>query len=129
VPLATRRLGNGWRIGCRCRLSGERRYCCAQRHIRGQHAVIAAPVPDLFARPRHPYCRALIACAPELGNREKSAVPIPGSPPAPGDPPAGCHFTPRCPHAAAICRGEPMGLLDAGPSRRVRCMRWKELVS
>jgi peptide/nickel transport system permease protein len=91
--------------------------------------VEAAPVPCLFARPLHPYSRALIACAPELGNPEKSAVPIPGSPPAPGALPAGCHFAPRCPHAAAICRGEPMGLLDAEPSRRVRCVRWKELVS
>jgi peptide/nickel transport system ATP-binding protein len=66
--------------------------------------VELAPTPELFARPRHPYTRALLASVltPEPG----LGIPDAGLGTAPPDPlnlPSGCRFHPRCPHAFAPC--------------------------
>lgn len=66
--------------------------------------VETAPTDELFARPRHPYTRALLnsVLTPEPG----LGVPDPGLgavPPDPLNPPPGCRFHPRCPRAFAPC--------------------------
>jgi peptide/nickel transport system ATP-binding protein len=59
---------------------------------------------EVFARPRHPYTAALLACVPDFGAR-KDARPlavIPGPPPdrgAGGGAGRGCRFRARCPIA------------------------------
>jgi len=60
---------------------------------------------EIFARPRHPYTRALLGSAPVIraGKRRVGKV-LQGDPPSPLNPPSGCHFHPRCPHATAECR-------------------------
>ncbi len=58
----------------------------------------------LFARPRHPYTRALLASTPGLVRRASDPEPVRGEPPSPLAPPPGCHYHTRCPHAAAVCR-------------------------
>ncbi len=59
-------------------------------------------VAELFAHPRHPYTRALLAALPELA--EGSALSsIPGVVPGQFDRPIGCLFAPRCALATELC--------------------------
>jgi len=61
----------------------------------------------LFATPRHPYTRALLAAVPEpdpARQRAKQRVPLQGEIPSPSAPPPGCRFHTRCPMAQEICR-------------------------
>jgi peptide/nickel transport system ATP-binding protein len=69
----------------------------------------------LFADPRHPYTRALLASVltPEPGR----GIPDTGlglAFPDPLNPPPGCPFHPRCPDAIGICRVEMPPLVDTG---------------
>jgi len=61
---------------------------------------------ELFARPRHPYTRALLDCVPKLSG---GAVfrGIDGSLPDYSAPPPGCRFAPRCPLAISACSRPP----------------------
>ena len=68
--------------------------------------VESAPVDELFARPHHPYTRALLQEIPRIGVRRTQFAPIRGEIPSPIAPPSGCHFHPRCPHAMPRCRSE-----------------------
>src|SRR5580704_2319944 len=79
--------------------------------------VEVATADQLFAEPRHPYTRLLLATIPRLdppngplGERE----PVAGEVPNPIDPPPGCAFHPRCPYASDRCRNERPSLLVAG---------------
>ena len=58
----------------------------------------------LFADPRHPYTRALLAATPGLKRRTSQAELVRGEPPSPLAPPAGCHYHTRCSHAQGLCR-------------------------
>jgi dipeptide transport system ATP-binding protein len=61
----------------------------------------------IFAAPRHPYTRMLLAATPSLDPaRHMAAVTVRGEPPSPIDPPAGCVFASRCPHATDLCVAE-----------------------
>jgi peptide/nickel transport system ATP-binding protein len=76
---------------------------------------------ELFARPNHPYTKALLA---EVGNvepRKRTFVPVRGEIPSPLDPPAGCHFHPRCPHAMPLCRDVAPQLVEIAPGRWSAC--------
>ena len=58
----------------------------------------------LFARPAHPYTRALLDAAPRLGRkRARGQGAIHGEMPSPLAPPSGCVFHPRCPIAQELC--------------------------
>ena len=79
-------------------------------------------VADLFAHPKHPYTRGLLASIPDL--REEAhhrLTPIPGSPPDMLRPPAGCPFAPRCPHAMTQCTVALPPLFEPLPGQRARC--------
>ena len=80
-------------------------------------------VAAVFARPLHPYTRALLDAAPE-----GAAMPerIPGVVPPPHDLPIGCRFAPRCVRAIDRCTAAPPALDSAGAGRLVRCIRWAE---
>lgn len=89
--------------------------------------VEVAETAELFARPAHPYTRALIASAPRLEAKKLSFKPIQGEIPSPIDPPSGCHFHPRCPLAIDRCRIEKP-LLDPVASGHVAaCHRADEV--
>ena len=78
-----------------------------------------APADALFAAPRHPYTRALLACERDEADGGRAAT-IPGEPPDLLDLPAGCAFAPRCPQAAAVCTRAPaLRALEGG--RRAAC--------
>ena len=69
--------------------------------------VEQAPAEALFARPAHPYTRALIAAKPRVdGPARAERQVLVGELPSPLDPPTGCAFNTRCPHATEICRSE-----------------------
>ena len=82
-----------------------------------------APVSAFFERPLHPYSEGLMACAPLVGNHDRTRLPsIPGMVPLPSELPEGCSFSPRCPHASEACRKAPP-LRAVDEHRLVRC--WK----
>jgi oligopeptide/dipeptide ABC transporter ATP-binding protein len=64
--------------------------------------VEEAPVGELFANPKHPYTRGLMASIPggAPGSRLQA---IQGSVPPLGELPSGCSFTPRCPNRFEPC--------------------------
>jgi oligopeptide transport system ATP-binding protein len=76
---------------------------------------------DIFARPAHPYTRALIASNLGSVRHWSQLQPISGSPPDKAARFAGCAFAPRCPRAEARCTAEPPELRRVLPNRESRC--------
>ena len=66
-----------------------------------------APRENLFARPAHPYTRALLESMPRIGRGRRAKRAIKGEIPSPLNPPSGCVFHPRCSLAQDICRKTP----------------------
>jgi oligopeptide/dipeptide ABC transporter ATP-binding protein len=89
-------------------------------------------VGELFAAPRHPYTRDLLACLPRrvlddpaaaTGGRRRLHA-IPGQAASPTDPLPGCAFAPRCALAEAACTSAMPPLAELPAGRRSRCLRW-----
>jgi len=85
--------------------------------------VEAAPAADLFAAPRHPYTRGLLASLPRPDRPPRPLAAIPGTVPRPGRWPDGCRFRDRCSLAEPAC-GDGQALRTIGGGRALRC--WKE---
>ncbi|MDH1867903.1 peptide ABC transporter ATP-binding protein [Ectopseudomonas oleovorans] len=82
----------------------------------------------LYARPLHPYTRALLSATPAIHpDPDKPRMKISGELPNPLNPPSGCAFHKRCPHADERCRGErpELRLIDA---RQVACHHVERIV-
>jgi oligopeptide/dipeptide ABC transporter ATP-binding protein len=85
--------------------------------------VEEAPAEALFANPRHPYTRALLAAAPHLDGRA-AGPSLPGEPPSLKRIPSGCRFHPRCAQATAECaRTDPVPDTVI-PGHSVTCHHW-----
>ncbi len=70
-------------------------------------AVEIGPREEIFARPRHPYTRALLSATPVADpSRPRERMRLQGELPSPIHPPTGCAFHPRCPLAFDRCRVE-----------------------
>jgi oligopeptide/dipeptide ABC transporter ATP-binding protein len=85
--------------------------------------VEEASASALFADPKHPYTRGLLAAIPEEdpAGRRRRLVALPGNVPDPADPPSGCRFHPRCPERFAPCEREVPAESEPGAGRRVAC--------
>ena len=77
----------------------------------------------LFAEPRHPYTRALLAAipVPDPALKRTRAV-LQGDVPSPYKPPSGCRFRTRCPYARERCAAEEPPLVEG-----VACHFWREI--
>lgn len=83
---------------------------------------------DVFARPGHPYTRALLASTlrPDPGGRQRRAARrerLEGEIPSPIDLPQGCYLASRCGYVRDRCRAEPQPLQRLADGRQVRCWR------
>jgi len=95
--------------------------------------VEEADVDSLFANPRHPYTRGLMASIPALplaGTRSSARLAeIPGTVPSLVRLPAGCAFAPRCPLAVERCRAEYPPLEKFGGDHWAACWRAGEMAA
>ena len=82
--------------------------------------VESAPTSELWASPKHPYTRALLAAVPDPARR-KQAAPISGDLPSPHNPPSGCRFHTRCPLATDLCREKAPDYTLFGKNQAVAC--------
>ena len=83
-----------------------------------------SPRDAFYARPLHPYSRALMDAVPEPDpRREKGRIgrAPEGELPSVLHPPKGCVFASRCPQVQDICRDERPELRDFGKGRQVAC--------
>ncbi len=76
----------------------------------------------IFARPAHPYTRALLDGIPKPDpDRRRKTVSIEGEVPSLEKRPSGCEFHTRCPYARERCREEAPGPTEHETGHTVRC--------
>lgn len=88
----------------------------------GKACEIGAP-EDVYARPAHPYTRALLDSVPMPDDARGFAGPaLAGEMPSPLSPPTGCRFRTRCPRVQDVCAlEEPLMHATDVPDRFVAC--------
>jgi len=101
------------------------------RHISDRVAVMylgriaeVADRDELYARPLHPYTKALLDAVPipdPLVERSRAPRALKGELPSPLTPPSGCVFHTRCPIAGEECRREVPQVRQIGPRHIVAC--------
>ena len=85
--------------------------------------VESAPADLLYAQPRHPYTRGLMASVPRLdSNTSERLIPINGQPPDLARIPPGCAFAPRCRQASDVCRTAVPALREIDARHSVACV-------
>jgi peptide/nickel transport system ATP-binding protein len=82
--------------------------------------VEIGPTREIFAKPRHPYTRALIESLPRLGDRTLRHG-IEGRPPDLAQPPSGCRFAARCPRVFDLCARVSPELAEKTPGHATAC--------
>jgi peptide/nickel transport system ATP-binding protein/oligopeptide transport system ATP-binding protein len=76
----------------------------------------------LYARPLHPYTRALFDAVPMPDPRvQRMNIAVEGDPPDPQNLPSGCRFRSRCRFAMDRCAQEEPKLAEAAPAHEVAC--------
>jgi peptide/nickel transport system ATP-binding protein len=88
-----------------------------------------APAKALFARPHHPYTKALLSAIPRIDpDKDFKPQKLPGEIPNPANVPEGCRFHTRCPYARERCRGEAPAWRQMGEEHFVACHFAEELL-
>ena len=85
--------------------------------------VESGRVEDIFARPLHPYNRALQRSIPALQGKGAELYTIPGLPPDVSKPLPACAFAERCEFAEPGCRTGEVALKEIEPGHASACVR------
>ena len=85
--------------------------------------VESGRVEDIFARPLHPYNRALQRSIPALQGKGAELYTIPGLPPDVSKPLPACAFADRCEFAQPECRTDKVVLKEVEPGHASACVR------
>lgn len=85
---------------------------------------------DLYARPLHPYTRALLRAVPIPDPALSRARPreiLQGDVPSPINPPLGCVFSTRCRYATGICTSQAPENTRVSEDHMVACHHFREI--
>ena len=85
---------------------------------------------SLYANPRHPYTRGLLAAVPIPDpdvQPGRLGTALSGELPSPLAPPSGCVFRTRCPYAAPVCAERVPEFETLADGSRIACVRWREI--
>ena len=85
--------------------------------------VESGPVEDIFARPLHPYNRALQRSIPALQGKGAELYTIPGMPPDVSKPLPACAFAERCEFVQDACKTGEVALKEISPGHASACVR------
>ena len=83
--------------------------------------VEEGPAERIFASPRHPYTRALVASVLPPRPAGLPEAPLSGDVPNAAEIPPGCRFAPRCPLRMEICKARDPVLAPQTGAHRVAC--------
>jgi peptide/nickel transport system ATP-binding protein len=84
--------------------------------------VETAASEELYARPLHPYTRALLSNAlPAHPDEAREPILLKGEVPSAFNPPPGCRFHPRCPQAMPVCAEVEPPLREQAAGHHVAC--------
>ena len=96
-------------------------YCDTASVMHAGHIVETASVSALFAKPLHPYTRALLGSIPDPGSADPPREILVGEAPRVADLAVrGCRFIARCPFARPDC-SDPLFVREVDPGHLVLC--------
>ncbi|UCC94512.1 MAG: ABC transporter ATP-binding protein [Candidatus Omnitrophota bacterium] len=90
--------------------------------------VELATMSEIFAKPLHPYTRALLSSIPHGALQKNKLKVIEGAVPNPASKPKGCHFHPRCPIKKEMCTKEYPEYKEIKSAHEVSCFRANEFL-
>ena len=91
--------------------------------------VERAPVREIFARPEHPYTRALLRSLPRPDRAHEPLEAIPGTVPSPLELPKGCAFADRCAQVLPRCPSDPPRLVAIRQDHAAACWLHEAVVA
>jgi oligopeptide/dipeptide ABC transporter ATP-binding protein len=84
--------------------------------------VELAACESIFARPAHPYTKALLSSTPTPDpSASRTRIPLQGTVPSLLNPPSGCPFHPRCIDATDLCFASPPGTHELRQGHTAAC--------
>jgi oligopeptide transport system ATP-binding protein len=93
------------------------------------NVVEEASALEIYARPAHPYTKALLRSIPQSAAKGRRLDAIRGRPPDLARVPSGCPFHPRCDYVRDRCRTDPPPPYPVSEGHASRCHFWSEVVA